>query len=124
MGWYILLGALASFGGFCLLWAVYGWLLPAGSSGVLILPGIPGEGELSGIRRYLWLRDAGLTGCRLLVADLGLSREELAWLEARGIEICAPEALPAGLGIGAEEIDGTGNGDSAGHHRRSGVSEL
>ena len=124
MGWYILLGVLASYGALCLIWALFGWLLPAGERGVLILPGTPEDRELAFAGRYLWLRDMGLVRCRLVVADLGLTPGDRAWLESRGIEICGPEALPAGLGIGAEIRDGTGNGNSAGHHRGGGVPEL
>ena len=124
MGWYILFGALAFLGAFCLLWVLYGWLLPGDENAVLILPGIPGERELSGLRRFLWMRDTGLFRGRLIVKDLGLDSMEKARLEALGIEIYSPEALPDGLGIGANEIDGTGNGDPSGHHRRGGVPEL
>lgn len=124
MGWYLVIGALAAFGGVCMIWALFGWLLPSGDGGYLIIPGEPGNGELPFVRRYLWLRDLGLLSSSLIVADLGLCPEERAWLEARGIEIRGPEALPDGPGIGAEKIDGSGNGDSPGHHCRGGVSEL
>lgn len=124
MAGYILIGVLAAFGGVSVLWTLFGWLLPGSSGGVLVYPGRPGEGELSFARRYLWLRGLGLLKCPMIVVDLGLTVREKEWLETRGIEIRSPEAFAAGLEIGAEEIDGTGNGDPPGRHQRCGVSEL
>lgn len=124
MGWYIIIGGLAAYGLLCLAWAVCGRLFPAGEEGVLILPELPEDSRWPFVARYLWLRDLGLIRCPLVVADSGLNTQQRQWLEAKGIEICKPEALPAGFGIGAEKRDGTGNGDSSGHHRRGGVPEL
>ena len=124
MAWYILLGTLAAFGGLCLLWGLAGWFVSGGEEGILILPGHSGQGEPGTVRWYLWLRELGLLRCRLVVEDFGLSPGERTWLENRGIERIEPGAQLPDTGIGAREIDGTGNGNSAGHHQRGGVPEL
>ena len=124
MAWYFLLGTLAAFGGLCMLWCLFGWLLPPGGEGVLILPGYPERDGIGTVWRYLWLRELGLLRCGLVVEDFGLSARERAWLESRGIELREPGDLLPGTGIGAGKIDGTGNGDPSGHHQRGGVPEL
>lgn len=102
MAGYLIVGTLAAFGLFSVLWALFGWLLPGGKGGWLLYPGKPGEGELSFVRRYLWLKGIGLLNCPLIVADLGLSCRERQWLRDMGIELCSLEELSERLGIGAE----------------------
>lgn len=102
MAGYIFLGTLAAFGALSALWVLFGWLLPGGREGVLIMPGRPGEEELSFVRRYLWLRELGLLRQPLVLVDMGLTEPERSWLTDRGIEICSREALAQRLGIGAE----------------------
>lgn len=102
MAGYVLVGALAAFGAFSVLWAMLGWLLPAGQEEVLVLPGRKGKGALPNAGRYLWLRGLGLLKCPMVMADAGLSDREKVWLEHKGIEICSLAELSERLGIGAE----------------------
>lgn len=102
MAGYVLFGTLAAFGALSVLWVLFGWLLPGGREGLLILPGRPGETETSFVRRYLWLRGLGLLEMPLVMVDLGLSQTEKNWLADREIELCGPEELSRRLGIGAE----------------------
>ena len=111
---YVLLGFFAAFGVFCMLWAVFGWLLPQGRGVVLVCCGMPDEGILC---RYRWLKGAGLMTCPLLVvAEEGP--------ESDGLEICSGEELLSRLELERVKIDGTGNGDPPGRHQRRGISEL
>ena len=115
MAGYIILGALGAFGCLSLLWALLGWLLPAGQGCALVCYGEPDEGILS---RYLWLRGTGLLRCPLLAvvpAEADPSGEK---------EICTREALLARLEWERNRFDGTGNGDPTGRHQRRGISEL
>lgn len=102
-GW-ILLGTLAAFGALCVLWMIFGVLLPCGRKNVLIAAGRPGETEVSFVRRYLWLRGMGWIQSPLVIVDLGLSPSERAWFESNGIEICSLAEVSDRLGIGAESI--------------------
>ena len=102
MAGYLIIGTLAAFGLFCVLWALFGWLLPGGKEGWLVYPGGPGEGELSFVRRYLWLKGMGLINCPLIIMDLGLCDREREWLSSKGIEIYSPQEVTERLGIGAE----------------------
>lgn len=124
MAGYICVGMLAAFGALCALWCLFGWLLPAGRGGVLVYRGESEADARFFARRYLWLRGMGLLDCPLVLAAREPEEPERRYLESRGIELCSPAELSARLGIGAEEIDGTGNGDSPGRHQRRGVSEL
>lgn len=97
---YFVLGTLAAFGLVSALWVLYGLLLPPDRDGVIYAPGSPGAAENSFARRYLWLRELGLVRGKLVLADFGLSDEERDWLLERGIEVCAPEQLPARMETG------------------------
>lgn len=99
MAWYIIVGVLAAFGTVSALWAMLGWLLPAGKQGTLIFAGKADAGAFA--RRYLWLRGAGFLSCPLIVVEPEDCDE--AWLAEKGIEICTLEELSFRLGIGAEE---------------------
>ncbi|MGN0978348.1 MAG: hypothetical protein ACI4PH_09870 [Faecousia sp.] len=100
MAGYLVLAVLAAFGVLSLLWALFGWLLPVCREGWILCPGKPGE--LSNVYVYLWLRSMGIVKCPLILADLGLSEKERAWLTEKGIEICSLAELSERLGIGAE----------------------
>lgn len=102
MAGYILLGTLAAFGLVSALWTLYGLLLPPDRDGVLYASARPGLTEHSFVRRYLWLRELGLLRCSLIVVDYGISGSERDWLTDRGITICSPAELCAGLKTGAE----------------------
>lgn len=124
MAGYICVGMLAAFGALCALWCLFGWLLTGCRGGVLIYRGGSETDERFFVRRYLWLRGMGLLNCPLVLVAREPEEPERRWLERQGIILCGPAELSARLGIGAEEIDGTGNGDPPGCHQRRGVSEL
>ena len=121
MAMFVCLGTLAAFGLFSVFWCLFGWLLPK-TGGVMLCLDEPDVHSLA--RRYLWLRGLGAISCPLIVMDRRLTAAERTWLTSHGIEICGPADIAARLGIGAEDIDGTGNGDPPGRHQRRGISEL
>ena len=112
---YILMGTLAAFGLFSLLWTVFGWLLPDGRGCAVVCFGEPDEGILS---RYRWLRGMGWLRCPLLYVAEGPGR---SW---SGTEICTGEDLLSRLEWERNRFNGTGDGDPAGRSERCGVSEL
>ena len=112
---------MASFGAVCILWTVFGWLLPGGSGGVVICGPDPWF-----LRRYLFLRDLGLMNVQLILVAQTLSEAEEKWLQRRCAEIVVvkPGDLPRHLELERYGFDGTGTGDHSGRHRRRGISEL
>jgi len=110
----IVFGTLAAFGALSILWTVLGWLLPAGQGCVLVCYGTPDEGILS---RWKWLKGLGLLRCPLVA----VTEEACPDTETEG---CSPEALLSRLEMERKRFNGTGNGDSSGHHRCRGISEL
>ena len=114
MAGYVILGTLAAFGLFCVIWTAFGWLLPGLKGCAVVCVGMPSEGMLYRIK---WLQGMGLLSCPLLsVAQLGQSSPDL--------EICSGEMLLSRLEWERKRFDGTGNGDYSGHHQCGGVSEL
>lgn len=73
MAAYVILVVLAAFGGLCALWALFGFLLPHHGSGVVICYCKEDDEVELLIRRHLWLYNAGLLKCPLLLVDEGLS---------------------------------------------------
>lgn len=114
MAGYVFFGAMAAFGFFCVLWALLGWLLPAGEGCAVVCYGQPDPGV---IIRYRWLRGMGFLRCPLLVVTDTDSFEE-------EIEICTGEELLSRLEMERNRFAGTGNGDPSGRHQRRGISEL
>lgn len=110
----VILGTLAAFGLFCVVWTVFGWLLPGLKGCVLVCMGALEEETLA---RYKVLRGMGLLDCPLLVVAETES-------ESTDVEICSGEELLSRLEWERKRFDGTGNGDHPGHHQRGGVSEL
>ncbi len=121
MVWYFLIGALSALGAFGVLWAAFGWLLPVCRGRWLVYPAEPGD--MGFVPVYLWLRSVGLVNCPLILADLGLSPKQRAYLTKKGIEIYSLSELPERLGIGAETFDGR-IGDHPGRDQRGDLSEL
>lgn len=115
MGWYILLGTLAAFGALSAVWAILGFLLPGVRGCVLVCMGVPDEGTRS---RYRWLRGMGLLNCPLIAVT---EKPEAVGEET---EACSRENLFARLEWEREQFHGTGTGDSSGHGKHRGVSEL
>jgi len=113
----IVLGSLAAFGAISAVWVCLGWLLPGGKGMALVCSGEPDEG----IRcRVQWLRSLGLLSGPFLV----ITEAPPDFRQSGDIEYCRPEALLSRLEQERIDTDGTGNGDSSGHHRRGGVPEL
>lgn len=92
----VVIGTLAAFGLVCLVWLICGWTLPK-EGGILIYAGDHG---LTAGQRYLWLKEMGFTGSRLLILDP--AKEERQWLQDRGIEICSREEWISRLEMGVE----------------------
>ena len=114
MAGYFVLGVLAALGCMCILWWMFGWLLPSELGCALVCVGPVDEGTLW---RWRWLRSLGLLRCPLLIAA-----EEGPVPE--GTEICSREQLLPRLERERNRVDGTGNGDHPGRGQRRGISEL
>ena len=97
MGWYILVGTLASYGALSALWAAFGWLLPGLRGCALVYIGAPSEGVR---RRYRWLRGLGLINCPFLAVTQQPETEDT--------EVCSREELLTRLEWEAERFGGTG----------------
>ena len=106
MAGHVVLGLLAAYGAFCMLWAVFGWLLPGLRGCVLVCFGQP---EVETFAKYKWLRDAGILECPLLVIS-----EEAT--DTPDMEICTGKDLLSRLEMERKRFDGTGNGDHSGNH--------
>ncbi len=100
MFWQILLSLLAAVGLLCVLWVLFGFLLPVCREGWLLYPGR--TGKLTFVPVYCWLRGLGLLRLPLILADYDLSEGERAWLHRRDILTCSPEELARKLTNGAE----------------------
>ena len=107
---WILLTVLAAFGALCVLWALFGFLLPGQRGAALVCVCRPGNQEEAIIRHYGWLRDLGLLRAPLLLIDGGLTEEERARLLKcrQGVTICGPEELVSRLEQERNKLDGTG----------------
>jgi hypothetical protein len=110
MASWILLSVLAAFGVLCVIWALFGFLLPGQRGTVLVCLCHPGNREEAIIRHYGWLRDLGLLKAPLVLIDGGLTEEERARLLGcrQGVEICSPEELFSRLEQERNRLDGTG----------------
>jgi hypothetical protein len=75
MMWYVLLGLLAAFGLLCILWALFGFLLPGCSRCTIVLLCKP-EREAPLLRRLLWLRELGVLRCGILLSGRGLTVQQ------------------------------------------------
>lgn len=91
----ILFTVLAAFGGLCLLWVLFGFLLPGqrGAAAVCICKGQGAEEPL--IRRHLWLYNTGLSRSPLFLVDLDLTEQERQKLSRYPypITLCRAEEL-------------------------------
>jgi len=110
-----LLGTLAAFGALSLLWALFGWLLPAASGCAVVFYGAA-EGEIFTV--FKWLRSLGLLKCPVLV----VTEEALSGLP--DVEYCTGEELLPRLKEERNRYYGTGTADPAGHSQCRGISEL
>ena len=65
MGGFVVLGMLAAFGLVCFVWVLTGLILPR-RGGILVYLG---DDPMTAARRYLWLREMGLTNSCLIVTE-------------------------------------------------------
>ena len=72
---YVLLGLLAAFGLLCILWTVFGFLLPGCSRFTVFILCKP-EKESALLRRLLWLRELGVLRCSILLSGRGLTAQQ------------------------------------------------
>ncbi|MBE6977811.1 MAG: hypothetical protein E7438_04125 [Ruminococcaceae bacterium] len=89
---YVVLGLLAAFGGYCVLWALFGFLLPGNCRCTMVVLCSPTD-ESALLRRLLWLRETGLLRCGLLLSGRGLNSRQRQRLRQKfpSIEFCDPE---------------------------------
>ena len=96
---WIILTVLAAFGGLCVLWALFGFLVPGqrGAALVCICRGDPREEQI--LRHYGWLRDLGLIRAPMVLVDGGLTEDDrLRLLRCRqDVELLTMEELPSRL---------------------------
>ena len=106
----------AGIGLMCVLWAGFGWLLPGLEGAVLVCAGVPQQESLM---RYRWLRGMGLISCPFVTVEA-----EVTERIPEDMERCSRKMLISRLEQEWINCHGTGTGDSSGHHRCSGISEL
>ena len=99
MGGFVVLGMLAAFGLVCSVWVLAGLILPR-RGGILVYLG---DDPMTAARRYLWLREMGLTNSRLIVTEQAANDQ--VWFAAQGIEIWSREELIRRLETGENRID-------------------
>ena len=113
MGFFIVFGMLAAFGGLCALWLLAGIRLPGGGEGVMVCCWRDSAAGRGLVIRWRLQWELGLLRGRLAVVDRGLTEEDRRFLArwGRNVEIW-------------EREDGEGTGDHPGRHQRRGLSEL
>ena len=104
----IILAVLGAFGLLCAMWVLFGFLLPGqrGAAAVLLCRGDPTEEAV--LRRYLWLYNAGLVRCPLLLVDCGLTSGQRVWLSQYPITLCTLEELTDQLEQERNQLGRTG----------------
>ncbi len=92
MAVYVILGVLAAFGALCVLYLIFGLLLPRPEGGLLVYRADRCDEELL-LRRYFWLRDLGLVRCPLLLVGsrLPTAQQENIMEKCRGVRFCTWE---------------------------------
>lgn len=124
MVWYVILGFLAAFGLLCLFWVLCGLLMPADRGWELAVYCANAE-PMEVICRFCRFRELGLTRSTLTLVDSELPQWQQYAIQRRYtyIRFCTLEDW---LSVHGEErrLNGTGDGDPAGHHRSGGVSKL
>ena len=92
MIWYVLLGLLAAFGFLCVLWVLFGFLLPGSSRCTIVLLCSP-KTELNLLRRLLWLRELGVLRGSILLSGRGLTGRQRDHIQHKYhfVEFCDPE---------------------------------
>lgn len=89
---YVLLGLLAAFGLFCMIWVLFGLLLPGSRRCTVILLCSPKD-EAALLSRLLWLRETGLLRCKMLLSGRGIPDRQRAQIKKKYpiVEFCDPE---------------------------------
>ena len=89
---YVLLGLLAAFGLFCVLWVIFGFLLPGSRRCTVILLCNPSD-EAAMLSRLLWLREMSLLRCKVLLSGRGIAARQRAQIRKKYhfVEFCDPE---------------------------------
>lgn len=107
MAWLIIIGTLAAWGVFCLLWTLLGWVLPGDDGGILLYLSTSRHSADGAILRHHWLRGLGIIKGPLLLLESNFSPEEQAILHKKypGIEFCSLEALNSRLELEREQLD-------------------
>ncbi len=125
MLWYVIFGFLAAFGALCALWVLFGLFFPGAKGGVLVCLCRDGN-EDAILRRYTWLAGMGLLRCPLVLLDSGLDEKYRAKITEsnHNIKFFTLAEFTASLQKEGRRLGGAGNGDAAGHHCSSGISEL
>lgn len=103
MIWYVIFGVFAAFGVLCALWVSFGGLLTRVGTVAILCDG----SEVALVRRYYWLRELGLTKCRLVLLDSQLpqQRQQRIREKCRDIEFCTLAQWRAGQDERREELD-------------------
>ena len=124
MIFYVFIGAFAAFGVLCAVWVLFGQFLPASGKSEIAVR-CPRKNEIPLLRRFCWLRDMGLLRCELTVLDSSLNTAQQYYIRQRYPYIHFRTRTAWLSGNREERLDiATGNGDPAGHHCGSGISEL
>lgn len=89
---YVLLGLLAAFGLFCMIWVLFGFLLPGSRRCSVILLCSPKD-EAAMLCRLVWLREIGLLRCKMLLGGRGIPAHQRAQIRKKYpfVEFCDPE---------------------------------
>lgn len=93
MATLIVLTVSGAFGLLCILWVLFGFLLPGGQGAATVLLCYGDPKEESVLHRYLWLYNTGLIRYPLLLVDCGLSRKDRERLEQYPITLCSVQEL-------------------------------
>ena len=105
---WIILAVLAAFGVLCVIWTLFGFLLPGQRGGAMVCICRGDQREEQTIRHWGWLRDLGLVRVPLLLVDGGLTEEQRSRLLKirQNVEICTMEELSSRLEQERNRIDG------------------
>ena len=92
MFWNVWIGLFAAVGALFFLWLLRGLFLPAAEAKEVAVYCAAG-GEISLLRRYRWMRELGLSRCRLCLVGSKLSDEIQKQIreEMPGVRFCTPE---------------------------------
>ncbi len=102
---FVILGVLAAFGALCMLWALFGLLLPGARGGALVCLCKAGNEEAI-LRRYFWLQAMGLLRCPLVLLGSSFSeaRQQMITEKNPNVKFYAPAEFAAGLQKEREEL--------------------